>query len=256
MSCFEHSPLIDASSGTVVCSECAHVLDEGLSYHEVRLPQPFLLKELQQFTPEVEKPEVIHGESAYDLLQKIGDRLNLCQPTIENAFTKFKKTKNLIKFLVKYKKKRAFLSNENILVYSLYVTLKEDSCPRAIKEICYYAGILKPLEVLKIEKFIESQRDSDNVNVKRLRPINAKDIISTHYPYIHQMTFEDTTQIFHRLNCIEPISFSPLVTAAGSVYLYLNFVKNSKQSMLQVSNLFKVSSMSIQRFAKRYKSIF
>ena len=50
MSCFEHSPLIDASSGTVVCSECAHVLDEGLSYHEVRLPQPFLLKELQQLS--------------------------------------------------------------------------------------------------------------------------------------------------------------------------------------------------------------
>ena len=71
MSCFEHSPLIDASSGTIVCSECAHVLEEGLSYQEVKLPQPFSLKELQQFTPDVEKPELIHGESAYELLQKL-----------------------------------------------------------------------------------------------------------------------------------------------------------------------------------------
>ena len=259
MACFEHLPLIDASTGTIVCSECAHVLDEGLSYHELKSPQPFSLQELQRFSPKTDEETVkIHGECVYELLQKIGDRLNLCRPVIEKTFTNFKKTKKLMKKLVQqvHKKKRIFSSNENVLVYSLYTTLKEESCPRAMKEICYYAGILKPLDVFKVEKFIESQRRLDNTNIKRLMPITAKDIILTHYPYIDQMTFEDVTQIFHRLNSIEPLSFSPLVTAAGSVYLYCNFVKKTKQTFLQLSNLFNVSSMSVQRFVKRYKNIF
>lgn len=259
MSCFEHSPLIDASTGTIVCSECAHVLDEGLSSYELRAPQPFSLQELQRFSTQPnEETAKIDGENVYDLLLKIGDRLNLCQSVIEKSFTKFKKTKKLMKQLIQnvHKKKRLFLSNENILVYSLYITLKEESCPRAMKEICYYAGILKPLNIFKVEKFIESHRKSDDNNRKRLMPITAKDIILTHYPYVYQMTFEDVTQIFHRLNTIEPISFSPLVTAAGSVYLYCNFVKKSKQTYLQLSNLFNVSSMSIQRYVKRFRNIF
>ena len=64
-----------------------HVLEEGLSYHEVKLPQPFSLKELQQFSPDVEKPEVIHGESAYELLQKIGDKKHPSKSGKKDSFS-------------------------------------------------------------------------------------------------------------------------------------------------------------------------
>ena len=32
-----HQPLIDHSTGTLVCTSCAHVLQEGLTYDEIHL---------------------------------------------------------------------------------------------------------------------------------------------------------------------------------------------------------------------------
>ena len=80
---------------------------------------------------------------------------------------------------------------------------------------------------MQIGKFIGANRGKDTPS-KRLKPLTAKDVILTHYPYIEGLSFDDVKQIFHKLNCIEPISFTPTTTAAGIVYLYVNFVKHSK----------------------------
>ena len=32
---FQHSPIIDASTATIVCENCARVLEEGLTHFEV-----------------------------------------------------------------------------------------------------------------------------------------------------------------------------------------------------------------------------
>ena len=102
---------------------------------------------------------------------------------------------------------------------------------------------------------MQEGRDKDTPPT-RLKPITAKDIILTHYPYITGFSFDDVKQIFHKLNNLGPINFTPLTTAAGIVYLYTNTVKGKKQTLQQVSSLFQVTPMSIQRFIKKYKTLF
>ena len=254
---FEHSPLIDSSTATVVCCHCGLVLDEGLTHENIKhygFPSYSPLKSIKAYDN-----EYINGEAASDLLNKIGDRLNMSQSTIDNSFARYMKTKELIQNTISClpytKNKRVILSNEIVLVYSIYVTLKNDCCPRSIKEICHCSGSIKPLDILKVERFLEINRKS-TTPATRLKPITAKDIILTHYPYLDGFTFDDVRQLNHKINGIQCNNFSPLTTAAGSVYLYANQVKNSKPTMLQLTNLFKISSMSIQRFVKKYKHIF
>ena len=114
------------------------------------------------------------------------------------------------------KNKKSLLSNENILGYTLYNLLKEESCPCSIKEICYFSGKKNPLNILKIEKCLELNRNRIKPT-QRVKPITEKDIILTHYPYLENFVFEDVKEILHRLNCIEPNNFSPATTAAGAV---------------------------------------
>jgi hypothetical protein len=40
--CFQHSPIIDASTATIVCENCARVLEEGLTHFEVN-PQKYYI---------------------------------------------------------------------------------------------------------------------------------------------------------------------------------------------------------------------
>ena len=115
--------------------------------------------------------------------------------------------------------------------------------------------MLKDRSILKIGTFLEKIRDEDTPST-RLKPINAKDIILTHYQYITDLSFEDVKQMFHKLNTLGPISFTPTTTAAGVVYLYTNTAECKKQTLQQVSSLFKVTPMSIQRFVKKYNMFF
>lgn len=250
-----HQALIDHSTGTLVCTLCAHVLQEGLSYEEIHLNKC----QSQQRSGIIESARTVDGEPAIDYLHKVGDRLNLCQSTIDNAWNKYLKTKSKMQRLLSLKKcqknRRTLLDDKNLLVYSLYITLKQEACPRSIREICWHAGgHLHSIHL--IEKFIDMKAKDVGEVVQRLKPISAKDIILTHYTYIHEFTFEDVKQINHLLNSILPCNFSPLTTAAGIVYLYINNIKKSKpQSLCQVSNLFRVSEMSIRRFVTKYKSV-
>ena len=115
---------------------------------------------------------------------------------------------------------------------------------KEVKVIRHFSGIS---HTLQIEKCLESNRNIIQP-IKRVKPISAKDIILTHYPYIENLTFEDLKEIFHRLNCIEPISFTTTTIAAGIVYFYMNFVKKSKKTLTQVLSLFNITPMIIQRF--------
>ena len=247
----EHSPVIDASTATIVCQSCSRVLHEGLAYEEVKPHQ-------SSYVPRVEKDEMndekINGENAFELLEKIADKLHISPTSVNNAYTEYQKNVQKIAALSSSKKKLVH-SYENILVFSIYVTLKKDSCPRSIKELCYFSGGLKPLNVLQVGTFLEKSRNK-RTPPQRLKPVTAKDIILTHYPYIEGLTFDDNKQIFHRLNCIEPVNFTPVTTAASLVYMYTNFVIGNKQTLQQISSLFHVTPVSIQRFLNKYKKIF
>ena len=251
-----HSPVIDSVTATLVCNRCCRVLDERLSYSEVNetgfsaIATPFL---------QTEEKEEIFGEPVIEVLRKIGDKLHLPQSCINNSYTRYciikEKVKKILSANPRAKNKRSLLSNENILGYSLYNLLKEESCARSIKEICYYLGIKKSLSILKIEKYLELNRNRIKP-VQRVKPITARDIILTNYLYLENFVFEDVKEIFHRLNCIEPINFSPATTSAGAVYLYMNYVKGCKKTMTQITSLFNVQPMSIQRFVNKYKNYF
>ena len=252
---FEHTPLIDAASGTLVCCSCGTVLTNDLTYEETRFSLPGLNK------PKPLSPDLVNGENVLELLEKICDQLNLSQSTIDKIHEKFSKVKDEIENIIyskeekAFKRKRSLLSKTNILVYSIYVTLKQDQCPRPLKEVCFFSKCAYPNDVIQIEKFLEKNSKSE-LSQTRFQPVTARDIILTHYPYIDNFSFEDVKQIFHKLNCIQPTNFSSSTSAAGIVYLYLNHAKNIKTSKLKVSTLFNVTPMSIQRFSKKYKNYF
>ena len=253
--CFQPSPIIDSPTGTIVCENCARVLEERLTHFEVNNQKYPISRENLNY----EKKEKINGESAKQLLEKISDKLHLHQSSIDIAYCEYiKNTMKIEKILNHPNKKQyhtSFLSHENVLIYSIYTALKKDFCPRSIKEICNIAGVLKPRNILKIDTFLEKSRDEDT-SPTRLKPITAKDIMLTHYPYITDFSSDDVKQMFHRLNTLGQINFSPSTTAAGVVYLYTNTVKCKKQTLQQVSSLFHVTPMSIQRFIKKYKMFF
>ena len=98
--------------------------------------------------------------------------------------------------------KRLLTSNENMLGYLMYYTLREVGCPRTINEICFYSNILKTLPILKIERFFDLVTP-----MKRLKSVTAKYIIETHLPYSRLLNrrrsyvyyFNDVKQMAHKL---------------------------------------------------------
>ena len=66
--------------------------------------------------------------------------------------------------------------------------------------------------------FLRKNRDEETPPT-RVKPIDAKDIILTHYTCITDFSFEDVKQMNHRINTLGQINFAPSTTAAGVVYL-------------------------------------
>ena len=253
-----HTPILDHTTGTEVCANCALVLDEFLTYDEVHFKTPIYSKQnFKHFDIKIE------GEPVVSILQKIGDRLHLYESTMNNCLMEFYRVKSKMtqmmqeNFAVPQKNKRQLLSDKNLLVYSIYTTLKFEECPRTLKEICYYAGEIPFNAIHQIGKFFcSSNKPNFLLKTKRLKPISAKDLILSHYTYLDIICFDDVNQILKLLDNIKPNSFSPSTTAAGMVYLYVKFIKKCKITFVQTSALFKVTGMSVQRFIKRYKMIF
>ena len=255
--CFQQSAVIDQSTASVICQNCARVLQEGLTHYEVN-PQRYPIPGGN--LKEEKKEEKINGETPIKLLEKISAKLHLHKSSIDKAYDEYYINREKIdKSLNHQSKKPFFLSRENVLIYSIYTSLKQDLCPRSIKEICNIAGVQNTKSILKIGTFLEKSRGADSTPT-RLKPITARDIILTHYTYITGLTFDDVKQISHRLIGLGRINFTPLTTAAGAVYLYTNTdmfqMKSKKQTLQQVSSLFKTTAMSIQRFKKKYKMLF
>ena len=253
-----HTPILDHTTGTEVCVNCAHVLNEFLTYDEVHYKTPILSQ------PNNNHFDVkIDGEPIISILQKIGDKLHLYESSMNNCLMEFFRIKSKMTqmlhehFAGPQKNRRQLLSNKNLLVYSIYTTLKFEECPRSLKEICYYAGGIPFNAIHQIEKFFCSQdKHNSLLTTKRLKPISAKDLILSHYTYLDMICFDDVNQILKLLDIIKPNSFSPSTTAAGLVYLYVKFIKKCKITFVLTSALFKVTSMSVQRFVKRYKMTF
>ena len=187
------------------------------------------------------------------LLEKISDKLHLNQSSIDLAYWEYKKNTKKIEKILNYPNKKPFLSPEIILIFSIYTALKKHSCPRSIKEVCNISGLPECTKVLKLGAFLEKNKGDETPSI-RLRPMNAKDVILTHYMYIEDFSFEDVRRIDDIINTLEKNTFSPQTTAAGAVYLYAKTVKSKTQTLNQVSSLFHVTTMSIQRFVNKYKS--
>ena len=247
-----HQTLLDHGNGCVVCTSCSRVLEEGLSYNEL-----YSKKALEQ-KPNISSSLLVDGDFPIEYLNKVGDGLHLCQSTINNGFEKYLEIKRKMQKMLPFqqKNKRILLDDKNLLVYSLYATLKQELCPRPIKEICWHAGNISHKNIFLVEKFLYGLSKHGCNNVPRLKPISAKDIIYSHYPYVQGLTFEDVKQVLHLLNGILPCNFSALVTAAGIVYLYVNYIKKSEPlSLHQISNLFRVTEVSIRRFVTKFKYV-
>ena len=187
------------------------------------------------------------------LLDKISAKLHLNQSSIDLAYWEYKKNTKKIEKILNYPNKKPFLSPEIILIFSIYTALKKDSCPRSIKEVCNISGLPECTKVLKLAAFLEKNKGDDTPSI-RLRPMDAKDVLLTHYMYIEDFSFEDVRRIDDIINTLEKNTFSPQTTAAGAVYLYAKTVKSKTQTLNQVSSLFHVTTMSIQRFVNKYKS--
>ena len=72
--CFQHSTIIDQSTGTIVCVDCLRVLDQGLTHFEVNQQK---YSALQENINDGKKEEKINGENVSQLLEKISDKLHL-----------------------------------------------------------------------------------------------------------------------------------------------------------------------------------
>ena len=112
-----HQILLDHVNGCNICTACARVLDEGLSYAELHLktvPE-------QRAASDVQSIATVDGDSAVEYLNKVGSRLHLCQSTINNTFDNYLKTKakmqKIMTFGHQHKNKRMLLNDKNLIVY-------------------------------------------------------------------------------------------------------------------------------------------
>ena len=117
---FVHQPVIDHRNGVLVCTACARVIQDTLTYDEIYYPTQPSIQVVQKEQTEAK----IDGDLASVYLTKIGDRLNLAQSSIDNAFSKFRKVKEEISEMIskcakgKIKRKRTLLSEKNFPIVS------------------------------------------------------------------------------------------------------------------------------------------
>ena len=246
-----HIPTLDHSTGTEVCTLCGLVLSENLYYDEIHSTT---------FKWQREEPSVTYLIDDIDTIisftQKIGDRLNLSNATIENTilyFHKIRKQVDDIKYdWPKKAPKRKLFSNKNLVIYSLYAILKQDSFPRPLKEICTVANIHNLSEIWKLEKYFTQL---DTRIPEEIKPLTAKDLIHTYYAYL-DLDFKDINIILKMLKSLSSNNgFTPTTTAASLMYIYISKIKKKKCSMSKVAQLYQISKMSIHRFIKRNPNI-
>ena len=91
---FQHSPIIDASTATIVCENCAKVLEEGLTHFDVNQQNYHISPDNLK---DEETEEKINGENVIHLLEKISAKLHLHQSSIDTAYFEYKKPQRKLK---------------------------------------------------------------------------------------------------------------------------------------------------------------
>ena len=252
--CIEHSEVLDQHSGTIVCVDCCRVIDGGLTHFEANQQKYSTFQENLK-----DEEDKISGENVIELLEKISDNLHLNRSSIDLAYYEYKKNKKKIQKILNYPNKKqhykAFLSPKITLIFSIYTALSKGFCPRSIKDVCIASGLSECTNVLKLSAFFEKNKGDDTPSV-RLQPLSAKDVLLTKYLYLGDFTYEDVKQIVNKIDALKKNNFSPTATAAGAAYLYAKNVKSKKHTLKEISNLFNVASMTIQRFIDHYKPCF
>ena len=247
-----HNTITDHSTGTEVCTICGLVLSESLYYDEIH-SSAFKLQEEDQCNNYL----IDDIDTILAFTQKIGDRLNLPDSSIENAILKFKKLRKKVD-AIKYdwpKKapKRKLFSNKNLVIYSLYTILKEHSIPRPLKEICIVANAIQDLgDIWKLEKYFTQL---DQRIPSKTKVLTAEVLIYGYYTFL-DLDFKDVNIIIKMMQSLSSNSgFTPTTTAAGLMYVYICKIKRRKYSMSKIAELFQISKMSIHRFMKRNPNI-
>ena len=252
--CIDHSEVIDQHTGTIVCVDCCRVIDGGLTHFEANQQKYSTFQENLK-----DEEDKISGENVIELLEKISDNLHLNRSSIDLAYYEYKKNKKKIQKILNYPNKKqhykAFLSPEITLIFSIYTALSKGFCPRSIKDVCIASGLSECTNVLKLSAFFEKNKGDDTPSV-RLQPLSAKDVLLTKYLYLGDFTYEDVKQIVNKIDALKKNNFSPTATAAGATYLYAKNVKSKKHTLKEISNLFNVAGMTIQRFIDHYKQCF
>ena len=248
--CIEHSEVLDQHTGTIVCVVCCRVIKDGLTHFEVNQ------QKYSTFQENLKDEKKINGENVYELLEKISDKLHLSQSSVDIAYIEYKKITKKIQKILSYPNKKphptSILSPEIVLMLSIYTALKKDFCPRSIDVLC---NPEESANVFKLTAFLEKNKD-DDTHSTRLQPLNAKDLLLTHYTCIDGFSYEDVKRMNDIIEALKKNTFTPHTTAAGVVYLYAKNVKCKKQTMRSVSSLFNTTNTSIQRFINKYKLCF
>ena len=246
-----HIPTLDHPTGTEVCTACGLVLNENLHYDEIHSTV---------FQWQREEPNINYLIDDVDTIisftQKIGDRLNLSDATIENAILNFQKLRKKVDDMrydwPKKAPKRKLFSNKNLVIYSLYITLKKELFPRPLKELCMVANIHNLGEIWKVEKYFTQLETRVPEETKAL---TAKDLIHGYYTYL-DLEFKDINIILRMLKSLSSNNgFTPTTTAASLMYIYISKVKRKKCSMSKIAELYQISKMSIHRFMKHNPNI-
>ena len=247
-----HNATIDYITGTEVCTICGLVLSENLGYDEIHSSTTF-----RPHKEEQSHDYVIDGiDTIITYTQKIGDRLNLSDASIDNAISSFQRLRKKVDTLKydwpKKAPRRKLFSNKNLVIYSLYKTLKQDSIPRPLKEICTIANIKDLGEIWKLEKYFAQLNQKIPEQTKVL---TAEDLIYGYYTYL-DLEFKDINIILRMIQSLPSNNgFTPTTIAASLMYVYITKIKKRKCPMSKVAQLYQISKMSIHRFVKRNPNI-
>ena len=243
----EHYPILDQSTGTEVCSNCGLVLSENLSYDEIH----FNIKDVTNTDnlKQVNNMVVDGADNVPLFIRTVGDRLYLCNDSIENAIINFRK------LFEKYdgmkfggKRRRRICTNLNIATYAIYFTLKKEGNPRPLKEICFATGVRSMHEVWKLEKYFAKSNQKHFTRSSQSRVLTAKDLLYSHYSFL-ELDFNDVNAIIRMIELLPSRNgFTPTTTIASLIYIYLNKIKNNKCPLTKIAQLFQTSSMSVHRF--------
>ena len=246
-----HISTLDYSTGTEVCTLCGLVLNEKLYYDEIHTTTFKWQRKESSINYLIDDIDTI-----VSFTQKIGDRLNLSDATIENTILNFQKIRKKVDAMKYEWPKKAprqkLFSNKNLVIYSLYAILKHDSFPRPLKKICTVANIHNLGEIWKLEKYFTQLNTKIPEETKAL---TAKDLIHSYYTYL-DLDFKDINIILRMLDSLSSNNgFTPMTTAASLMYVYISKIKKNKCSMSKVAQLYQISKMSIHRFMKRNPNI-